>query len=231
MQIVFDAYRKTKELHHAYLIEGDAYNELKKVQDFLSLELGVTLTGNPDVWQGVYDTFGIDEGRAIRAMQSNKAVGGSRRFFIIYTRFFTHQAQNTLLKMFEEPSAGTHFFIVTPQSDVLLPTLRSRLFVVPRSNNDARSQAEITVDAHTFLHASIKDRLVMIEPIVKEKDTALALQLLGDIESTLSSNPDVMREHKDAIEDILYTRKALYGTAPSLKMLFEHLSCTLPKLA
>jgi DNA polymerase-3 subunit delta' len=38
----------------------------------------------------------------------------------------TEQAENTLLKSLEEPPSGTHFILVTPSPEALLPTIRSR---------------------------------------------------------------------------------------------------------
>ena len=49
--------------------------------------------------------------RALKDAQTRGAFGGSRKIFIIGANSFTREAQNALLKTFEEPTAGTHFFL------------------------------------------------------------------------------------------------------------------------
>ena len=95
-------------LHHAYLLEGIAESILKELHEFLEEGLSFHIKGNPDFWHGAFDTFGIDDGRALKEMQSRRPVG-ERKIFIVQANFFTREAQNALLKVFEEPTPNTHF--------------------------------------------------------------------------------------------------------------------------
>ena len=83
-----------------------------------------------------YEALGIDsksgnisvnEADAIVKKLSYKAFEGDRKFMIIWLpECMNIQAANTLLKILEEPSGGTHFFLVSEHPEQLLPTIRSR---------------------------------------------------------------------------------------------------------
>jgi DNA polymerase III delta prime subunit len=231
MQVILQAYKKTGSLHHAYLIEGEGTSVHDQLSALIEQDLGIVMQGNPDVWQGKYDTFGIDEGRTLREMQSNRPVSGGLRLFIVTTQFITREAQNALLKVFEEPTEGTHFFIVTPRADALLPTLRSRLFIVARVATDTTGGDASEFSAKKFLAATVVDRIQMIKLIIDEKDKAQTMRVINMLEEEiLLQNNTVLVEHKDSLEDLLAIRGYLYGNAPSVKNILEHLAATLPRL-
>ena len=83
-----------------------------------------------------YESLGIDnktgnisvhEADAILKKLSYKAFEGDSKFMIIWLpERMNIQAANTLLKILEEPSAGTHFFLVSEHPEQLLSTIRSR---------------------------------------------------------------------------------------------------------
>ncbi len=47
-----------------------------------------------------------------------------------------------MLKVFEEPRGDTHFFMLMPTADNLLPTLKSRLFIIDEENGVANKTAK-----------------------------------------------------------------------------------------
>ena len=83
-----------------------------------------------------YNTLGIDsksgnisvhEADKILKKLSFKPFEGDRKFMIIWLpERMNLQAANTLLKILEEPPAGTHFFLVSEHPEQLLGTIRSR---------------------------------------------------------------------------------------------------------
>jgi len=215
-------------LHHAYLIEGVAEEVLEELTGFFEKELSFSTKGNPDFWHGDFDTFGIDDGRSIKQMQSRKPLG-ERQIFVVSTNFFTREAQNALLKMFEEPTANTHFFIVTPNVESLLPTLRSRLFhlYTPRK---ALGEGGVFVD--NFLKMGKAKRLEMLKDIIETKDKQRAIQFLGDLESALyfqsGGSVSKLEEYVTVFEEIKKARSYLNDRAPSVKMLLEHIALIVP---
>ncbi len=127
MKFLIDSYKKTGELHHAYVLEGDKENIRTQLFSFIEDQIQQSVRGNPDVWHSQFETLTVDDARALRDTQSNKAITTGKKIFIIETRLMTIEAQNALLKVFEEPTPNTHFFIITPTAEVFLPTLKSRV--------------------------------------------------------------------------------------------------------
>src|SRR3989344_1690986 len=141
MQALIDLYKNSDQLHHAYFfVAHKVEEEVEKLKHFLEEHVGVKTVGNPDVTHHQFKTLTIDDARALATSSERKSFGldmsrvpldieQSRKIFIIEVDFITEEAQNSLLKVFEEPTAGTHFFIISPQ-DILLSTLRSRMQVI-----------------------------------------------------------------------------------------------------
>mgnify|MGYP001142530002 CR=1 FL=1 len=231
MKILIDSYNKNKDLHHAYLIEGVEASVLGELHVFIEQTLRIPVVGNPDVWHGNFEKFGIYESKKIREMQANKAMSGKYRIFVVSATFMTQEAQNALLKVFEEPTPGTHFFIITPRADALLPTLRSRLFVVSRDMRVVESgNTEEEFLAEKFLQASITERLSLVKPIIEEKDKSAFMHLINMLEEHIAHmSTGEKRAFVSVLDDLVFMRGHLYGNAPSIKMMAEHLSITTPR--
>ena len=231
MKYLIESYRKTKRLHHVYLIEDDDNGAYDKVLLFVEQDMGISINGNPDVWVKSFEKFGIDEGRMLRNLQANKAVSDSKRVFIITSRFFTREAQNALLKVFEEPTENTHFFIITPRADALLPTLKSRLFIVPKEEVGLSRDTNGIDGAKRFLSVNVKDRLKIVSAIIEEKDKARAMKFIDTLEQVLcEEKKGNLSGYVEILDDIIKIRGYLYGNAPSVKMILEHLVITTPRL-
>src|SRR3989344_8617160 len=104
--------------HHAYYIEGSAgeFEEYKKlIPHFVAQK---------------YERFGIDEARALTQLASLKNISGEA-VFLLALGSITSEAQQALLKLFEEPQLGTVFILVVPHG-ILVATLRSRMLEYPK---------------------------------------------------------------------------------------------------
>ncbi|MEK7568997.1 MAG: hypothetical protein AAB497_02695 [Patescibacteria group bacterium] len=202
MDHIFEHYKKTGYLHHAHIIEG--VNDVVAPALVLALarHLGIETKGNPDLTISYYESLGVDEARALKEVQTRAAFDGARKIFIIGAKSFTHEAQNALLKTFEEPTAGTHFFIILPRAEILLPTLLSRVLVVSGTSapeDDSKALAE------KFLDASLEDRFAMIKKLAEKKagEPAYAGASAGK-----AVDRELFRRMLDHIERILYPRTA-----------------------
>lgn len=218
-----------EKLHHAYVISGERDEVLPELTSFLEKELAIQTTANPDYWYGDYDVFGIAEARFLKDLQQNKATNGGMRVFVISLRRITREAQNALLKIFEEPASASHFFIIIPAVHILLPTLRSRVFVVPRVKRSAHGD-----EAETFLRMSHKDRLTFVSKFIQKEhgaDEAIALlnqleaRLYADGEEKVKSTP-----YREAFERIYTSRDYLHLQGASIKGVLEYTALTLPVL-
>lgn len=216
-----------EHLHHAYCFEGDLPLIKEYLLQSIKKDLGFKSERNPDFWMGEYDKFGIDEGREVSNFSLKKSVGGDKKIIIISTEKITREAQNSLLKTFEEPTKNTHFFLLVPSSAILLPTLRSRLEIqkIKTERNDDT--------ALKFLKASLKERLDLVKTIIEAKDRTAAINLLNDLESEVREKTDIKNitpENVLFFETVNKFRGYLNDTAPSLKMILEHISLIAPKI-
>ncbi len=221
-----------KNLHHAYFIEGEKTASLAALEAFLKDELNIVRQGHPDVHFAEYDSLGIDESRDLQSSQSMKPLLGDRKIFIIITGAITSEAQNSLLKVFEEPTPGTHFFIISSSHRILLPTLRSRMVIVThRADNKAAasvsdSAVALATSVRRFIKMSPKDRLAFVAPMIEEKDKAAVENflsaLVGELhgESLQKSTPAKAKN----IKEILSLANYLKDRASSLKLILERIS-------
>lgn len=215
---IFDAHIPKDALHHAYVIEGE-----ESLADDLLLFLesrGISAAGNPDVTVERFGQFGIGESREL---QRRSHQTGEKKVFILAVESFTPEAQQSLLKVFEEPPSGVHFFVIVPDAGRLLPTLLSRVQQIALGSPGSREEGE------AFLSLSGAERLAAVAAMVKrhEKDDSPSLlkkeavRLVESLELVLhargSSGYAAFRELQAARENI-----PLRGS--SVKMILEHLS-------
>jgi len=219
-------------LHHAYLVEGIYEEIFPQIIKFFENSLNFSTKNNPDFWQGEFDTFGIDDGRRINDLQSKKSFGDNKKIFLIKIDFITREAQNSLLKMFEEPTQDTHFFIVMKSSEILLPTLKSRLMMVkPYGKEDIDLEAQKFVAK--FIKSTLAERLEMVKIFFGDTtkkipaDKSGAIKFLNELEKQLRKNIDTRKiKEKDLIifGEIMKSRSYLNDRSPSVKMLLEHIA-------
>ena len=225
-------------LHHAYLVEGAHSEIVPEILKFLE-SLNVKTSGNPDFCRIITDNFKIDEAFNLRAMSFNKSFSIGRKIFIICANSFSLDAQNVLLKMFEEPTENTHFFLVVSDVHSLLKTLVSRFYVIYAK---PKLEEEIKV-AEKFIHMSLQNRIDFLKQLLpakdeedeKESDTEpnslKALKFLNALEFSLHQK--VMSK---TVFDISYfehffmVRKFLRMPGSSKKNLMESVALIIPNM-
>lgn len=219
MNSFVEMYKNSDSLHHAYyFIEHEVEVAVLKLKNFLEKTLGVKVSGNPDFYHRKFSTFTIDNARDISQSESRKDFSGEKKVFIIETDFITEEAQNALLKIFEEPTAGTHFFIVSPQ-EVLLPTLKSRMQIF-------LNETEKDLDKNHILKLNLKERIEMIKEIVdgikdEEKTKQDAISFLNGVERELYQ--EGVQKNAEKLKVCQQTRDSLYDRGAPIKMILENL--------
>ena len=216
-------------LHHAYLLSGKREEVHRKLIAVLREECGIISQGNPYFSYQALETLSIDDARALMESQTRSAVG-ARRIYILSFFFATHEAQNALLKMLEEPASSTSFFIIIPSPKVLLPTVLSRL---SRLNLGYEAAAE--EDTRAFLESSVSERLTKIEKMARsdnESKKSDLLSLMIGIEELCAwrFRDDIPREWVEPLRELLELKKYIFDRAPSVKMLGEYIAVRLPRL-
>ena len=203
-------------MHHAYLLVGDSVAARSHLDSMME-ELGITLKGSPDFFLWAEDLFGIDEARALSAAALRKAFG-EQKIFLITPERLTLEAQNALLKTFEDPYPDTHFFLAVREEELVLPTLRSRMEMVRVQS----SALDNSTEAEKFLGLSIPERLNFIKKFV-DKEQNLSVFLDGLLEfarvHSLSS---------ESLKRIYNVRLMSDDRGASPRLILEHLALVLP---
>jgi DNA polymerase-3 subunit delta' len=219
-----------KSLHHAYLIVGDRETIEPELINFIEDELHFPMLANPDFWLARHETFTIDDARELTELHMRKPFSGDRKIFIVSVRGMTVEAQNALLKLFEEPTPGNHFFLITSEEKNILPTLRSRMQYL---NLHMEGKEKGDTFGKKFLKSSITERLKLISKIVEDKDKDEAKK---SIRSVISA---VRHEYKDeknyvrmvpVLEDLISSDDYLSDRSPSIKMILEHMALIVPRI-
>ena len=227
-------------LHHAYLTEGARSEVVPELIKFLK-NSGVNTTGNPDFIQISIDSFKIDEAFDLRAMSSNKGFSADKKIFLICANSFSLDAQNVLLKMFEEPIENTHFFVVVPDAKSLLKTLVSRFYFIFRTPGVGEERKT----AENFIAMSLKNRIDFIkELLTEEEDESIAtparaggdsgrskaLKFLNMLEAVLHNKMSHKISDTKIFEHLFKVREFLRMPGSSTKTLMESVALIIPSM-
>jgi len=209
--------------HHCHILEGDKKVIVPILLEFFEETLKFKTRGNPDYYRREYESFGISDGRTVKEMQSRKNLDSGRQIFVLMFEFITHEAQNSLLKVLEEPSSGTYFFIIVPRATIFLQTVLSRAHLISLEG-DRKS----LVNVSDFLSAKSPLRVKMLEKIIEEKNKSEAISFLHELLRVM------YKEHKNPQElgnlaEIEKCSEYLYDRGSSVKMILEYLALTIPR--
>lgn len=206
--------------HNAVVFEGDRAECLLLAKDYITTTLTCTIEGNPDYEMYSLERFTIEDARTLKE-RAGKSAFGSKQIFVIASHVFLNEAQNALLKIFEEPDIDTYFIIIVPTVEQLLPTVRSRLLYGGRVKG--LSLHEDLADA--FLNATIAERLRLLEPIIKNKERTTAKELLETLERKYRAGG--VGANIRELKEITFVSQYITDKSSSPKMLLEHLAVTL----
>ena len=92
----------------------------------------------------------------------------------------THEAQNALLKLLEEPPSGTILILTSTNSNALLKTIVSRCKVF-YLKEVVTSRDLVNKDLDKFLTSGIVTRLEQIELMLKEKDKSVVRRNVSEL--------------------------------------------------
>ena len=144
---------------------------VKKIKNVIVVEPGVmkNASGKP------INQITIDQVREVINLTTTKST--SDRFFIFKNaEKMQIQAQNSALKLFEEPKENYHFILLTTEPEALLPTIRSRAFIyTPVRKNMLETPPEAEKDifelSKRLLVANTEQVIEIAEELHKRKDT------------------------------------------------------------
>ncbi len=220
---------------------------------FAGRELGFAAEHNPDVVVLRFGLFSVDDARKLIDSAYRSASGDKGKVIIAsMTRVF-HEAQNALLKLFEEPPEGVTLILCVPSAGLLLPTLRSRLLELPATEDNAQTKgASDSADSSTsivfeFLQADTKEREKSIAKLLdrskSDKDEVkqgARSESINLVEGLLRASyelskstkgkitPQIAEELRDFESDLSAFLPILHERSAPLKLIFEHILLVIP---
>ena len=233
---MFKEHFRKNNLHHAYLIEGVREAILPEVFELVE-DFGVGTLGNPDFIHINIDSFKVDDARNLKSLVNEKANSLNKKVFLISANSFLLEAQNMMLKIFEEPIENTHFFVLVPDANALIPTFLSRFYLI-----SARKVLAETGEVQKFIAMSLKNRIDFIKELLLEEEQegvvlfsskSKALKFLDALESVLHQkimSKTVFDMEINFFDQIFKVREFLRMPGSSAKTLMESLALIIPNL-
>ncbi len=219
--------------HHAYVLESEVEAGVAQAHALVARELELEAKGNPDVITLRYGLLSVEDARHIITLVGQAPVAGAHKVLVIAAERMYHEAQNALLKVFEEPPLGTYLFLILPTLGGLLPTLRSRVHILPGVARRSSTQ-EIPEIATQFMKAAKEKRSALIKKLSSGKDEEErrayreeAIALVNGLERALRAQG--LERHEDTLREISTLRPYLYDRSAPVKQILEHLSLVVPK--
>lgn len=196
--------------HHAYVYTADSIASAP-IDTYLK-------TLSVDVRHFEASSFSINDARTLSLEAITRPIASPYKEFVICAHKIAVDAQNALLKIFEEPPAHVRFHLITPASVSLLPTLRSRLSAHTRM--DTQSQPVSPAFA-LFARMGYAERIAEIAERAKAKDHQWMEDIVKGSETVAVRSPKLL-------EAVVLTRTYMGYKGSSMKMLLEHIALNLP---
>lgn len=196
---------KNNSLLQGYLIEADVDTCVEDLRGALSK------TGDSETHLFLQDLLDVDTARHIQNFASNR---GAKHFIIGFSSA-TVAAQNALLKVLEEPVSDTHFFVITPYAEAVLPTVRSRLVGI-RWGRETNS----LIDVASFLKTTKGERWEMLKEIIEERSATKAFAFLNTLEEELYQKG--IEKNRKSLEGVTHAKRLLSAPGSSVRQILEY---------
>ena len=221
--------------HHAFVIEAGREKGIAAIHAYIERELKMQVPRNPDVITLRYGLLSVEDARQLNETAAQAPIAGKYKALVVAANRAYHEAQNALLKLFEEPPEGTFLFLILPNLGMLLPTLRSRVQIL----SVEKAHPDVPKAVETFLKANREKRSTLIKKLTSGKDEEErrenrdeAIAILDGVERAAYGK---MRSGKNGEEtaallsDIATLRGYLQDRGSSVRMILEHLAIVAPR--
>lgn len=225
--------------HHAFLF----LNSRWKSQNFdiknLIEKIGVNKADNilsSDIYSIERDNLSVDDAREIKNQSYISAsVAQSNRIFVIKFQAITHEAQNALLKILEEPPENVIFLIFVEYFFDLLPTIKSRVQILEISGYierkiDEKSKSdfqEIEKLAKSFISSKTPKRIKICNDLIdkySEDNRELIQYFIISLINLSRNDADHKSRDFNLLKNCDLCLKYLNYRSASVKQIMEYLS-------
>ncbi|HYC34272.1 MAG TPA: hypothetical protein VEC13_00915 [Candidatus Paceibacterota bacterium] len=213
--------------HHAYVIEGEIEETLASLKEWIHKSDGIEIETSPDILEFHFPSFQVEHSRTIREADLKSPFSLQKKAILISFDTITREAQNALLKVLEDPSPTSRFYILTERADIFLPTMLSRVEVL---RHESFGRGESPIDVERFIKSSSAKRLEMVSSLLKDiADEKLpkkaAKNFLRSLARTYeqrvaSGNVEEMKKLKSVLEALSFVS----DKSASLKLLLERVA-------
>lgn len=208
--------------HHAHIFIGDTTKSRSRVFEYIE-NLGLS-KNNSDLFIQEFNLFTVEDARKLKQYLSEKSHTGNPLVALVFTENFMYQAQNALLKTFEEPCDGVFIFFVIPYEHLLLPTFKSRAMI-----HYLKSSTEISpIDISVFHTGTLPKKFSLIDAFLKKKEDEEPTVIKREVqyffdayEEFLYNQKQKISEHTQTFDAIFFGREYLHDQGSSVKQLLE----------
>lgn len=215
--------------HHAYFTTGSIDEGVER-----ALAFGKTLgleQGSPDLIVLRPPLFSVEEARKLVELASRTASQGDTKLIVVVAPRLFHEAQNALLKTFEEPPAGTYLVLVIPSDGSIIATLRSRLLPLPEEGEERVHEGATVFLAGKAKREAYVEKLLNQAKSDKAEDKQAARAEVLALAKALTSELYERREESDVrefLQDLNRLTPILHERSAPLKPILEHLMIVAP---
>lgn len=199
--------------HHAYLLRTEQPHKSAVVSIVASLEIS-------EVYYFEYAAFGIDDAKSLIKKAFQKPQQGTEQLLVVLTNTITVEAEQALLKLFEEPPQGTCILFCIPPQRRLLPTLLSRFSTLDSPASLPPDQTLLS----DFMAMSLGDQIELIAKRLKAEDTVWISAMQAAIGHYIQEHRDLPHTNRATIHQAL---SRLNTRGASNKMLLEEIALSL----
>lgn len=141
----------------------------KLIEEYRQKNLRFFIPKNPDLELRLNDlTYDKNAQATARAiMKESYMAEAHAKIIVILAKSFREEAQNFLLKLFEEPPKNVYFIIVAPSKNVFLPTILSRFMI--EKHKIQREKISLNLDLKKMDLANVLAFLKKYENIDKQE--------------------------------------------------------------
>jgi DNA polymerase III delta prime subunit len=198
-------------VHHARLF--------RVADDQTIADIIARVATDEEVYTYTFTTMQIDDVRELTARAYRRPTEARQQLLIVVSERLTHEAQNALLKLLEEPPLTTRFCFIVRTHTSLLPTVLSRCQLTVVDTLQMSTTRDPLVVA--FLSARPPVRLQQIAEANKQKDDLW----FSTMQAFMLSRQAAQYIVSPAIEPLL---RYLTMRGAAKKMIWEELALRLP---
>jgi hypothetical protein len=157
--------------YQSIIIESKTSLDYDSLISILSEQIGAQVVASKDQFYPITSakaSIGIEDVSTVVNWSSRRS--SQLKIVAIYSaEKLTNQAQNSLLKIIEEPDENTMIVLITNNADQLLETIKSRCIVFSSADEHSADQ-EIKTLAIQLLKSNYIEKLKIVEKIIKDYD-------------------------------------------------------------